>query len=157
MCIIGETFFITSSPPILGVFCNTEKNILFTDIEQAISQQCQCWIICKMQKNVLCYQMHQNGGGDNVLKACPRMQWSLPRLSSTALPSSGKNERVEKFLWSISAYLLKQTSKVHFKYSYSWENLQNVQNWFRWKMLSFSTESISLGQCLKVWIWTYLD
>ena len=36
---IGETFFITSSPPpILGAFYNNEKNILFIEIEQAISQ-----------------------------------------------------------------------------------------------------------------------
>jgi len=36
-CIIGETFFFASSP-ILGAFYNNEKNMLFIDIEQAISQ-----------------------------------------------------------------------------------------------------------------------
>ena len=37
-CIIGETFFITSSPQFssLGAFYNTD--FLFIDIEQAISQ-----------------------------------------------------------------------------------------------------------------------
>ena len=38
-CIIGETFFFASSPPpILGAFITMKKNILFNDIEQAISQ-----------------------------------------------------------------------------------------------------------------------
>ena len=58
-CIIGETFFITSSPQFssLGAFYNTD--FLFIDIEQAISQYCLSWIICIMQKNTLCYQTHQ--------------------------------------------------------------------------------------------------
>ena len=37
-CIIGEIFFITSYPQILGAFYNNEKNVLFIVIEQAISQ-----------------------------------------------------------------------------------------------------------------------
>ena len=36
-CIIGETFSL-HHPPILGAFCKNEKNMLFIDIEQAISQ-----------------------------------------------------------------------------------------------------------------------
>ena len=37
-CIIRETLFITSSPPHFRCFYNNYKNIMFIDIEQAISQ-----------------------------------------------------------------------------------------------------------------------
>ena len=36
--LVGETFFISSSPPHFRCFYGNEKNILFIDIEQAISQ-----------------------------------------------------------------------------------------------------------------------
>ena len=73
------------------IFCLLMLNRLFLN-----NVNVESFVKCrKMFYVIKCIKM---GGGDNVLKACPRMQWSLPRLSSTALPSSGKNERVEKFL-----------------------------------------------------------
>ena len=66
-CIIEESFLITLSP-ILGAFYNNEKLFLLIDIEEAISQKCQSWIVCITQKNTLCYQTHQIWG-DNVIKA----------------------------------------------------------------------------------------
>ena len=54
------------------------RNRLFVKISQS-------WIICTMEKNIVCYQTHQKWG-DMVLKVCPSIQLvvSLPSASSSS-------------------------------------------------------------------------